>query len=423
MAFDEQAWIDRFVAQGGTPADGASIARRMSEVRSGNHDGSIAALMERPLSQAMDSIGAATAPQGRPPAPTPVSRTTQPPSLAVAAHPVAAKSPAADEGADLFGTAPAPAARRSSVRRVQRQAPAKRGPKPADFDAKPATQKELDLYQLSMEIDKKNAKESGEIGYMASAMIYASLPHSEIEGGFFKRRNGDMKLTIMNDPEIGLPYGKIPRLITAFLCTQAKQNAATHGPQVFLGHTQAEFMRKLGMTSRGGKNGDLTRVWDQSKRLFSSAITLIGTPESQFHFAHMNLAEKGMILWNPHAPDVRSRWESTLTLSQPFFKECCDHSVPLHMAVLHSLRSPLAIDIYVWLTYRMKSISRTTPITWAQLKWQFGSNYAETAQGERDFRNNFKKQLRAVLAVYREAKVVPTQDVLLLHPSPTHIPS
>jgi hypothetical protein len=244
-----------------------------------------------------------------------------------------------------------------------------------------------------MEIDKQNAKESGDLGYMASAMIYASLPHSEIAGGFFKRRNGEMKLTMMNDPEIGLPYGKIPRLITAYLCTQAKINAKTHGPQIFLGHSQAEFMRKLGMTSRGGKNGDLIRVWDQSKRLFSSSITLIGEPDSQFHFSHMNIAESGMLLWSPQSPNERTQWQSTLTLSQPFFKECCQHPVPLHMGVIHSLRSPLAIDIYIWLTYRMKSITRATPITWIQLKWQFGSNYADTPQGERDFRSNFKKQL------------------------------
>lgn len=274
-----------------------------------------------------------------------------------------------------------------------------------------------------MEIEEKNARDSGNLAFIATSMIFASLPHSEIEGYIYKRTNGTTSLTIMNDPEIGLPYGKIPRLVTAFLCTEARKYHETRGPVVHLGKSQAELMHKLGMSSNGGKRGDVTRFNDQIKRLLTSNITLVGQPGTEFHYKKVDISSEGMLLWNPHNPQEKSKWQTTLTLSQSFFEECKDHSVPMDWRVLHSLRSPLAIDIYIWLTYRYNSLKHPTPITWKQLKWQFGSNYSNTPQGERDFKTNFKKQLRSVLAVYRDAKVDPdsNQGALILIPSKTHI--
>ena len=249
-------------------------------------------------------------------------------------------------------------------------------------------------------------------------MIYASLPHSAIEGAVFKRRNGDLSLTILNDPDIGLPYGKMPRLITAFLCTEAKR---TKEPVISLGRSKNEFAKKLGLSTSGGSRGDLTRLTEQAKRLFTSHITLIGAPDSQFHWRNVTMTDSGMLLWNPHDPDAKSPWESELTLSQKFFDECIAHSVPIDLRVLHKLRSPLAIDIYIWLTYRYNSISAPTPISWKQLKWQFGANYADHEQGLKNFITNFKSCLRMVSSVYREAKFRTTQTTLILLPSPPHV--
>jgi hypothetical protein len=297
----------------------------------------------------------------------------------------------------------------------------RRGRKPAPIDAKPPTQRELELFQLSLDIEERNAKECGDLGFLATAMIYASLPHSEFPGAVFKRRNGPISLTIMNDPDIGIPYGKLPRIITAFLCTEAKRNKQTLGPTIHLGRSQAEFMRKLGLHSRGGKRGDIHRLRDQSKRLFTSTISLIGEPGSQFKWRKVNITDQGMLLWNPHDPNEQAPWQSTLTLSEPFFKECISHGVPIMMSVLHKLRSPLAIDIYVWLTYRFNAIKEPQPVSWKQLQWQFGSNYAQTPQGESNFKSNFKKALRQVLAIYRDAKLEVRQDLLLLLPSKPHV--
>jgi hypothetical protein len=329
-----------------------------------------------------------------------------------------------EESDDLFGAlAPIPPKATETPDSQSPKAKKKKVGRPqVDWAAREKSQQELDLFRLSIDIEEKNARESNNMGFIATAMIYASLPHSEIEGAIFKRKNSDISLTIMNDPEIGLPFGKIPRIITAFLCTEAKRQEFDDAPQVInLGRSQAEFAKKLGLSTSGGERGDTTRLKDQSKRLFTSHITLIGQPDSQFHFRNMNLVEEGMLLWSPHDVNEKASWNSQLTLSDRFYKECIAHSVPLDMRVIHSLRSPLAIDIYVWMTYRYNAVKYPTPISWRQLKWQFGSNYSEDAQGMRNFISNFKAQLRKVASVYREAKFTIDKDKLTLHPSRPHI--
>lgn len=384
MSLMEAEWVARFVANGGgSEADGQATYRKMQSQRS--QDAS--SLLKPAVS-----------------APHPTSKTTP-------------EEPDLFAGTPELEQAPPPATSPSQKSKL----PVKRGRKPAALDAKPPTQRELDLFHLSMEIEQRNAKESGDLGYLATAMIHASLPHSKIEGGVFKRRNGPISLTILNDPDIGLPYGKLPRIITAFICTQAKLFRDKYGPVIYLGKSQNDFMTKLGLQSTGGDRGDIRRLHDQAKRLFTSTITLIGEPGSEFHWKKVNISNQGMLLWNPHNFHQESKWQTTLTLSEEFYQECINHPVPIDLRVLHKMRSPLAIDIYIWLTYRYNVIKEPTPISWKQLKWQFGSNYPDTQQGEWDFKANFRKQLRAVLAFYREAKLDARQDCLVLLPSKPHV--
>jgi|GEM_PF-6851997 len=54
-----------------------------------------------------------------------------------------------------------------------------------------------------------------QFGCIATAMIYASLPHSDLGAkNEFKRRHNNLSITLLVDSEIGLPCGKIdtPRI-------------------------------------------------------------------------------------------------------------------------------------------------------------------------------------------------------------------
>lgn len=388
---DEATWVAKYVAMGGNEREGRGMYQRMKQAQENS-----------PFSVAL------------PPRATDQLDT----HLRNAQEPHAPSPKAASVEADLFDDLPTPPQQAALPAPQDAPQKKKRGRPAVNWSDRPKSQGELDLFHLSLEIEEKPAKDHNQLGVIATAMIYASLPHSEIEGAVFKRRNGDLSLTILNDPDIGLPYGKMPRLITAFLCTEAKR---TKEPVISLGRSKNEFAKKLGLGTGGGPRGDLTRLTEQAKRLFTSHITLIGAPDSQFHWRNVNLTDSGMLLWNPHDPDAKSPWESQLTLSQKFFDECIAHSVPIDLRLLHKLRSPLAIDIYIWMTYRYNSISAPTPISWKQLKWQFGANYADDEQGLKNFITSFKTCLRMVSSVYREAKFRTTKDTLTLLPSPPHV--
>ena len=281
---------------------------------------------------------------------------------------------------------------------------------------------QTDLFELSLDIDNNPAStDNNYLGLIATAMIYASLPHSEIKGSVFKRTHGSVALTILNDPDIGLPYGKLPRIITAFLCTEAKR---TNSPTIYLGRSLTDFADKLGLNENGGKRGDLTRLKDQAYRLFTSRITLTGSPNlksAELHWKNVNITDEGMLLWDPNKTGLSQSWESSLLLSNKFFEECMSHSVPIDFRVLHALRSPLAIDIYIWLTYRYNAITKPTPVSWKQLKLQFGSNYAEDEKGFENFITNFKKQLKVVSGIYKDAKFDVDSKKLTLKPSAPHV--
>ncbi|WP_323025662.1 replication protein RepA [Castellaniella sp.] len=390
--------MERYVSAGGDPVQGVQLLQKMKlsgkehqapagleQVRENGHL-RLTSPETRVFTPGLFTSDEAPAPQALPP-----EKNQGAPSHQAVAQPIA----------------PAEAAPKKS-----------RGRPPVNWKERPKTQQELDLFELSLEIEEKNAAEHGKLGFIATAMIYASLPHSQIDSAVFKRKSGNISLTILNDPDIGLPYGKIPRIITAFLCTEAKRTGTR---EIELGSSQSEFAKKLGLKSGGGVRGDLTRLKDQAFRLFTSHITLVGTPDAQLHWRNVNLTDDGMLLWNPHNSREVSAWESKLTLSQVFFDECIDHSVPIDLRVIHKLTSPLAIDIYAWLTYRLNSISYPTPISWEQIKWQFGANYADDAQGLRNFILAFRTQLRRVMSVYPEAKVSVDSRKLTLLPSTSHI--
>jgi hypothetical protein len=115
---------------------------------------------------------------------------------------------------------------------------------------------------------------------------------------------------------------------------------------------------------------------------------------------------------------------STITLAKDFFDELVERPVPVDFRALQALRrSPLQMDLYVWLTYRFSYLKRPTLVPWALLKQQFGADYAEGGQGTRNFKKKFVQAMRVVCALYREAKVEAQEEGVFLRPSPTHIKS
>jgi hypothetical protein len=78
----------------------------------------------------------------------------------------------------------------------------------------------------------------------------------------------------------------------------------------------------------------------------------------------------------------------------------------------------LAIDVYIWLAYRLHSLGKSTPVSWPAIHAQFGSGFRLARQ----IKPTFTEALHLALAVYPEARVDVEKDGIVLHPSPPAVP-
>ncbi|MGE3550926.1 MAG: replication protein RepA [Geobacter sp.] len=265
-------------------------------------------------------------------------------------------------------------------------------------------------------IEEEEAREAGMIGYMARAMVQATLPHSRPAINEFTRKNGNFTLTMLCPSKIGLPYGSIPRLLLAWITTEAVK---TQDKTLILGNTLADFMRELELgEGTGGKTGSITRLRNQMRKLFSSTISCDYHDNKRDAGAGFRIATSYETWWTPQAPDQAGLWQSNVTLDEAFYKEIITSPVPVDLRALKALRrSPLALDLYNWLTYRNSYLKKDTLMRWESLAMQLGSAYSRT----RDFKAALLTELKKVQVVYPEAKIGIDEAGLILKPSPTHI--
>ncbi len=250
-------------------------------------------------------------------------------------------------------------------------------------------------------------------GYYPAVLTSLTLPHSNPGRGVntYSRRDGNKTLHVVSP--VGVPYGSIPRLLIAWVATEAKR---LRSPELDLGSSVSDFAANGLHLSQN--SASLGRLRNQTTRLFTSHISVIDDRRAKTSFSNMLLADDGQFFWEPHSSPTRPTWKGQLVLSQRFFSAILSRPYPIDLRVIHSLqRSPLAIDIYIWLPWRMYSLTSRTIIPWSFIAAQFGSCYTR----DKDFRAAFCTELKKVLGFYR-ARVEPTVDALVLWPSPLHIP-
>ena len=255
-----------------------------------------------------------------------------------------------------------------------------------------------------------------DIGFMARLLIQATMPHKKSDRAEHVRKNGNLTICMLARREVGLPFGTYPRLILYGLATEVVRTGVR---DVELGGL-CEFMRNLGLKPTGGKNGSIGRLRDHMKRLFSCAISWTYDDGRAWIHENVSPVERAELWWDPESPRELGA-ESCIRLSVAFHREILAHHVPLDMKTLRVLaqtRSPLALDIYSWLTHRMSYLTEPVEITWGTLALQFGAEYGTV----KNFRQKFLEQLRIVKSCYPALRVVESTGGLTHLPSPTHNP-
>lgn len=124
--------------------------------------------------------------------------------------------------------------------------------------------------------------------------------------------------------------------------------------------------------------------------------------------------------WALH-PDDRECW---IKFSEMFVKKVVkENPVPVDFSVLRELnknKSPLSLDIYLWLNRRMSYLRQPSLVTWEQLRGQFGSS----AQTLKKFKQTFKGALAHVLDAWDGLDLtVSDANGITLFPSSTHVPT
>ncbi len=272
------------------------------------------------------------------------------------------------------------------------------------------------LINQALAIEDEQAREAGALGFMARAMVQATLPHRKTEGTYFERKNGRFTLSMLASPKIGLPYGSMPRLLLAWVTTEAVR---TGSRELELGDSMSAFMAELGLTATGGANGSITSLKNQTRRLFNATVSATYEDGQRVADIGYRLADRTVLWWHSKEPEQAGLWKSTITLSETFFNEVVDRPVPVDMRAIKALKqSPMALDIYMTLTYRMSYLKQPTVILWPSLAFQLGSDYSRV----RDFKAAFLAELRKVMLVYSGVQVEVLDEGLKIKPSLTHIP-
>ena len=265
-------------------------------------------------------------------------------------------------------------------------------------------------------------------GFMARLMALCSLPRTNPGDRLqYKRVNGPYQLYMTAGGGNKLPFGNLPRLLLAWLCTEAVR---TQSRELILGSSLSEFMHKLGVYAQsGGRGGVRTRLRNQMDRLFHCTVQLIYEDERAKASMTSPVASRTELWWDPKRPDEQVLWESKIRLGEDFFNEIVSHPVPLDMNTLKALsRSPLGLDLYMWLTYRTFSLQSPLRLSWRQLYRQFGAHPDKSVDKftVRDFRRNALRELVKIKTAWADLNYTTAKGVLILSPSkpaiaPTHL--
>ena len=257
-------------------------------------------------------------------------------------------------------------------------------------------------------------------GFLGRTMALCSLPRSNPGNQYrYVRRNGPYTLVMNAGGLSKLPFGTNPRLILAWICTEAVR---TGSRDLVLGRSLSEFMRKLGIASTNGRTQ--ARLRNQMKRLFNCSVQLTYTAAGRETSASALVAELTAFWWNPKQPDQTGLWESKVRLSEAFFNEIISHPVPLDLTTLKALkRSPLGLDLYLWLTYRIFALTTPQQLTWKQVYCQFGAHPAKASDKftVHAFRYKVLRELKKIKLAWPDLSYSAPPGVLILYPSVPNI--
>lgn len=290
----------------------------------------------------------------------------------------------------------------------------------------PLTRQEKDLIGTGLIIEAEKPG-TNDLTFMHSIMCQIGLPRSKVDGLEFERTCGGAGLYIRAGKlwdgskfiQQPIPYGPMPRLIMAYLNTQALR---CKSPEIEVGNSASAFLKQLGKDVTGGKTGSYTNFRKQIMALSACSVTL-GFSTGNTAITYAGKPIQRFEAWIGCNDDQGTFWPGVITFSQEYYQTLTNHAVPLDLRAFNALTgSALAMDIYAMLADRLHRISgRPLVLNWQNLREQFGQEYSGP-EADKNFKKTFLPALQKVLAVYPQAKVKQVTGGILMMPSPPVLP-
>jgi hypothetical protein len=274
----------------------------------------------------------------------------------------------------------------------------------------------------SVTIDEQAAVLSGEKAgdpqFLHAVLCQLGLPRSPTPNRTFERTSGRASLRLQAGATYNgkkwvdqpLPSGTRPRLVLIELCSEAVR---TQNPEVDIGSSVREFLRRLGIDAGGESMGQFRK---QMLALSACHMTLaMPTPKGAAQIDAKPI--DAFQAWHTDENGQQALWPGHMRLTQKFFESLVDHAVPLDCEAIGQLQnSALALDVYSWLAHRLWRVREKNGVelSWLALQAQFGQEYRDRKNFKREFTGALQKAVNA----YKDARIEAVPGGLKLLPSP-----
>lgn len=264
------------------------------------------------------------------------------------------------------------------------------------------------------------ADEENALGFAYSGWAQCALPHKRLANDAPWSISAE-RIRLMVEPGrrpvrgagqefewVGVPFGSHARLILLYLQTEALR---TSSREVELGSSLRDWLGRIGV-SVGGTTGRSVR--DQAERISRCRLTFhIATGSRASGLMNQSIVDRALFIEEGDGSQGRLSLE-TAKLSEGFYEQLKKHPVPLEEAAIKALSNNApALDIYLWLAYRLHALAVDRMVTWKSLKAQFGTGFRELYH----FKPRFIGSLALATAVYPAARVDVADEGVVLKPS------
>ena len=278
----------------------------------------------------------------------------------------------------------------------------------------PLSKRQTKIIGLAGQIAEKTREEAGALGFMSRLLIMVNLPYRD-PGKDCKnwwRQNGNVTINVSTGYDkqapIGIPYGTYPRLILAYLITQAVK---TQDPTIYLGKSFSHFLTLLDI-KKGGKT--YKQLHKQLEKTLSAAFAWTYRTDKQWSRTNIQVSSQSQLWWDEKLPEQQSLWESYIRFNMDFYNEIMRNAVPLDMRVLATLKnSPLGLDLYMFIVWRTFRLDKSIFISWESLQEQLGGQYSNTY----DFSKKCRFHINRIKAIRPDLNVTFVKGRLCLKPS------